>query len=154
MESEHAAFMDMALEESRCAESLGNKPVAAIIVLENQVVGRGHNTVDSEKDATNHAEIVAIRDACAKLRTATLPGATLYCAMEPCPMCLWAIHMSGITRLVLGGRHAAMKRQDMGDYSVEKLLQLTRQNMEVITGVRTEECEAMRWAWRKKTGRV
>ena len=69
-------------------------------------------------------------------------------------MCLWAIHVAGIRQLVLGGRHAAMKREDLGDYSVEKLLELTRQKLDVVTGVRTEQCEAMRWAWRKQTGRI
>jgi tRNA(adenine34) deaminase len=154
MDSEHDHFMDLALQEARQGVVQGNKPVGAIIVLRGQVIGRGRNTVDSEGDSTNHAEIVAIRDACRNRKRATLEGATLYSAMEPCPMCLWAIHVAGIERLVLGGRHAAMKREDLGDYSVEKLLQLTRQKMEIVTGVRTKECEAMRWAWRNETGRT
>lgn len=154
MEPEHDRFMDLALQEARQGMAQGNKPVGAVIVLRGEVIGRGRNTVDSERDPINHAEITAIRDACRNLNTANLQDATLYSVMEPCPMCLWAIHMSGIAQLVLGGRHAAMKREDMGDYSVEKLLQLTRQGMKVITGVRTKECEAMRWAWRNETGRV
>jgi tRNA(adenine34) deaminase len=69
-------------------------------------------------------------------------------------MCLWAIHIAGIKRIVLGGRHAAMKRKDLGNYTIEKLLSLTRQQLDLITGVRTKECEDMRWAWRKQTGRI
>jgi tRNA(adenine34) deaminase len=154
LEPEHERYMDLALQEARQGMAQGNKPVGAIIVLRGEVIGRGWNTVDSERDPTNHAEIVAIRDACRKLNSASLEGATLYSAMEPCPMCLWAIHTAGISQLVLGGRHAAMKRADMGDYSVEKLLELTRQKLDLVTGVRAQECEAMRWAWRNETGGI
>ena len=154
MEPDHERYMDLALQEARAGVAQGNKPVGAVIVLNGEVIGRGWNTVDSAHDATNHAEIVAIRNASRKLDSASLAGATLYSAMEPCPMCLWAIHIAGIRELVLGGRHASMKRDDLGDYSVEKLLQLTGQTMHIVTGVRTHECETMRWAWRNETGGI
>ena len=154
MEAQHDRFMDLALEEAGKGAAEGNKPVGAIIVLRGEIVGRGRNTVDTERDPLNHAEMVAIRDACRRLDTASLAGATLYSAMEPCPMCLWAIHIAGINELVLGGRHASMGRADLGDYSIEKLLELTHQKMRIVTGVRTGECEAMRRAWRKETGKI
>ncbi len=150
MAMDHDHFMGLALEESHKAAAEGNKAVGAVIVKEGRVVGVGHNTVDSEADPTNHAETVAIRDACRKLATADLAGCTLYTAMEPCPMCLWAIHLAGIERLVLGGRHAGMKRTDLGDYSVEKLLELTRQSIDLVTGIRTRECEDLRRDWEAK----
>ena len=62
-------------------------------------------------------------------------------------MCCWAIKAANIGRLVLGARHAAMKRLDYGDYSVEKLLDMTLQSLDIVTGVRVEECEAMRRSW-------
>jgi tRNA(Arg) A34 adenosine deaminase TadA len=154
MTAAHEYFMDLALREAEKGVAEGNKPVGALIVLDGVVIGTGRNTVDRERDPTNHAEIVAIRAACRTQKSETLAGATLYSTMEPCPMCLWALHIAGINQLVLGGRHASMQRPDLGDYSVEKLLSLTRQQLDLVTGVRTRECEDTRRAWRKQTGRL
>lgn len=154
MASTHERIMALALREAGKGAAQGNKPVGAIIMRRGEVIAHGRNTADSAGDPTNHAEMVAIRAACRKQKSTTLKGATLYSTMEPCPMCLWAIYITGIKRLVLGGRHAAMKRKDLGSYSVEKLLGLTRQKMNLVTGVRTRECEDMRRAWRKMTGKI
>ena len=62
-------------------------------------------------------------------------------------MCCWALKEAGIARLVLGARHAGMRRTDYGDYAVEKLLTLTRASLSLTTDVRTSECEAMRRRW-------
>jgi tRNA(adenine34) deaminase len=134
---------------AHCAEALerGDCPVAAIVVKDGALLGVGSNRVATGQDATMHAEVAAIRDAGARLGTSRLDGATLYSAMEPCPMCCWALKEAGIARLVLGARHAGMRRTDYGDYSVEKLLALTRASLAITTGVRTAECEAMRRRW-------
>jgi tRNA(Arg) A34 adenosine deaminase TadA len=154
MASTHDRIMALALREAHKAGDRGNQPTGAVIVWRREVVAHGGNTADTARDPTNHAEMVAIRAACRKVKSMTLEGATLYSTMEPCPMCLWAAHRAGIKRLVLGGRHAAMKRKDLGRYSVDKLLRLTGVKMELVTGVLTRECEDLRWAWRKKTGRI
>lgn len=140
-------FMGQVL--AHCEEALqrGDCPVAAIVVHDGQVVGVGSNNVATTGDATGHAEIQAIRDACARLGSARLDGCTLYSAMEPCPMCCWALKEAGIRRLVLGARHAGMRRPDYGNYAVEKLLALTNASLELTTNVRTPECEAMRRRW-------
>lgn len=139
--------MDQVLD--LCAEALarGDCPVAAIIVRNGQVVGRGSNRVATGGDATAHAETEAIRDACTRLGTSRLDGCTLYSAMEPCPMCCWALKEAGIARLVLGARHAGMRRTDYGDYAVEKLLAMTRAHIDLTPGLRVAECEAMRRRW-------
>ena len=62
-------------------------------------------------------------------------------------MCCWALQEARIARLVLGARHAEMRRVDYGGYSVETLLELTGRPMEIVTGVRTAECEAIRRSW-------
>jgi tRNA(adenine34) deaminase len=141
------AWMQQVLD--LCAEALdrGDCPVAAIVVRDGVLVGAGSNRVTTARDATMHAEVEAIRDACARLGTARLEGATLYSAMEPCPMCCWALKEAGIARLVLGARHAGMRRTDYGDYSVEQLLAMTRASLDVTSGVRTADCEAMRRRW-------
>ena len=87
---------------------------------------------------------MAIRDACRSEGTVSLDGAVLYTSMEPCPMCLWAIRTAGIGALVLGARHAHFDRADLGDYSVERLIGMTRAPIDVVTGVAVEACLALR----------
>ena len=144
MSEEHSHFMGLAIELSKKAMALGNVPVGSVIVRDGKVIGSGHNQAKSGTDPTSHGETEAIRDACRKLDTADLSGATCYTAMEPCPMCCWALLEAGVSRLVLGARHAEMRRTDYGHYSVEGLLSMTDRKMEVVTGVRTAECEALR----------
>lgn len=148
MALDHHHFMGICLAESKVALEEGNVPVGSIVVRDGKVVGVGHNTVNSTTDPTAHAEVVAIRDACTKLGTVDLSGTTLYTAMEPCPMCCWALTAANIRQLVLGARHAGLKRIDYGDYSVEALLVMTKQTLDLVTGVRVPECEAMRRSWR------
>jgi len=148
MTSDHEGFMRLALEESRLALEAGNVPVGSVVVKDGHAVGRGRNQVNSHADPTAHAETVAIRDACANLRTPDLSGSTCYTVMEPCPMCCWAILEAGISKLVLGARHAEMKRADYGDYAVEKLLLMTRRGLEIVTGVLVADCETIRRSWK------
>ena len=151
---DHDHCMDLALEEGRKGELEGNVPVGSVIVRDNEVIGRGHNEARSAPDATAHAEVQAIRDACRREDTLDLTGATLYTTMEPCPMCCWAILEAGIGRLVLGGRHDGMRkyghdrRTTLGGYVVETLLDLTNRKLDVVAGVRTRECERMRVEWK------
>ena len=150
----HEAFMDRALEEAAKAESRGNVPVGSVIVLDGRVIGAGHNEARTGPDATAHAEVQAIRDACRHHASCDLSGATLYTSMEPCPMCCWAIIEAGIGRLVLGARHEAMRRRGdtrakgYGNYSVERLVEMTGRSLEVVTDVRRDVCETLRTNWR------
>lgn len=140
--------MDLAVALSRQAAAQGNRPLGSLIVnAEGEVVAQGGNQVYSDLDPTAHGEMVVIRLAASKLKTVDLTGHTLYTAMEPCPMCCWAILEANISRLVLGGRHAGIGRKDVGGYSVETLLSLTGRSLELVTGVRTRECEELRLAW-------
>ena len=79
--------------------------------------------------------------------TIDLNGATLYSTLEPCPMCLWLILEAKIGRVVLGARHAALKRTDTGDYSVETFLALTKRKLDVVTGVLEQQCVDLRLQW-------
>jgi len=74
-------------------------PFGAVIVRDGNVVGRGFNRVIGTNDPTAHAEVVAIRQACRKLRSFTLTGCEIYSSCEPCPMCLAAIHWSRLDRV-------------------------------------------------------
>lgn len=85
-------------------------PFGAVIVRDGAVVGRGFNRVIGTNDPTAHAEVVAIRQACRKLRTFKLEGCEIYSSCEPCPMCLAAIHWSRLDRVwYASDRHDAAR---------------------------------------------
>lgn len=145
--------MQFALDDARRAYAEGNRPVAALIVRDDAIIGSGRNTVYADRDPSAHAEVAAIRVACRKLDTLELAGATLYSTLEPCPMCLWMILEAKIARLVLGARHAALKRTDTGAYSVETFLALTRRRLEIVTGVLEQPCVDLRLQWMREQGK-
>ena len=149
MTLDHRRFMDRAMELATLAMNEGNRPAGSVIVdRDGRVVGEGRNLVHTGCDPTAHGEIVAIRNTALSLRTVDLAGCTLYTSMEPCPMCCWAIIDSKISRLVLGCRHAALQRKDIGSYSVEALVAMTGRPLEIVTGIRERECEALRRSWK------
>jgi tRNA(adenine34) deaminase len=98
------AFMKMALDLAREAETAGEVPVGAVVVLDNQVIGRGRNSPISKNDPTAHAEILALREASAAIGNYRLEGATLFCTLEPCIMCAGALVAARIAKLVFGAR--------------------------------------------------
>lgn len=147
MSENHEHYMRLALERAREAGRKGNRPVASIIVRDGRIIGEGENTMFTDCDPSAHAEIAALRQACARLKTIDLAGATLYSTLEPCPMCFWAMQEARVSRLVLGGRYSGIGRTDMGRYTVESFLEFTGRRLEVVTGVLARECEAARLEW-------
>ena len=101
---DHEKYMRMALELAAQAEGDGEVPVGCVIVKDGQVIGRGRNRREERGDATAHAEVEAIRDACAHTGSWRLTGCTLYVTLEPCPMCAGAIINSRIHTLRYGTR--------------------------------------------------
>jgi tRNA(Arg) A34 adenosine deaminase TadA len=145
---DHDHFMSIAIDLAKKAAADGNRPIGSVLVdAQGAIVAQGENRMYTDYDPTAHAETVVIREACAKLRTVELPGCTLYTSIEPCPMCCWAIIDSKVSRLVLGGRYAALGRRDMGRYSVETFLEFVGKPLELVTGVKAGECEELRRRW-------
>jgi len=97
-------YMREALELAVQGAALGEVPVGAVVVMDGAVVGRGWNCPIGRHDPTAHAEIVALREAAAAAGNYRLPGATLYCTMEPCAMCAGALVAARVERLVFGTR--------------------------------------------------
>jgi len=94
-------FLLEAIAESAAnARSGAGGPFGAVVVKNGRIVGRGRNRVTASRDPTAHAEVVAIRDACRRLKSHDLSGATVYASCEPCPMCFSAILWSRAKRLV------------------------------------------------------
>ena len=98
----HERFMQAALGLAREAASAGEVPVGAVVVVNGDVIGRGFNRPISTHDPTAHAEVVAMRDAAARLGNYRLTGATLYVTVEPCLMCVGAMVHARIGTLVYG----------------------------------------------------
>lgn len=94
--------MQRALELAACAESEGEVPVGALVVLNGEVIGEGWNRPIAAHDPTAHAEIVAMRAAADRLANYRLTGAILYVTLEPCPMCAGAMVHARIARVVYG----------------------------------------------------
>lgn len=93
--------MRRAITLAKYAQACNEVPVGAVLLHGNSCFG-GYNTPIKTTDPTAHAEIVAIRRACARLGNYRIPGATLYITLEPCPMCLGAIAYARIARVVFG----------------------------------------------------
>lgn len=93
-------FVRAALREAEKALVSGEVPVGAVVVHKGRIIGRGHNRVESRQDATQHAELIAIRQAARRLGGWRLEDCTLYVTLEPCAMCAGAITWSRVARVV------------------------------------------------------
>ena len=133
--------MRIAIEEAKIAASLGESPIGAVIVQDGKVVGRGHNTTETAKDPTCHAEMNAIRDAARNLGGWRLPHCSMYVTLEPCSMCAGAIVLARIEQLYIGT--ADPKSGACG--SLRNIVSDERLNhrVEVHTGVLQEECSGL-----------
>ena len=133
--------MTYAIEEAEKALALGEIPVGAVIVRGGEVISRGHNLCETLRDATLHAEILAIRRASEVVGDWRLCGCDIYVTLEPCSMCAGAILNSRLDRLIFGAydpeRGAAGGRLDL----------FARHSLggraEVYGGIMQRECEAM-----------
>lgn len=96
------AYMQLAIEEAKKAEAVGEVPIGAIIVHEDQVIARGHNQRETSQTTLSHAELIAIRQANEWIGSWRLEACTLFVTLEPCPMCAGAIVQSRVKRVVYG----------------------------------------------------
>jgi tRNA(adenine34) deaminase len=142
---EHELWMRAALEEAQAAVQAGEIPVGAVVVWENQIIGRGRNRRETLKDPTAHAEVLALREAAQVRGGWRLSGATLYCTLEPCPMCAGALVNARIEALVYGLRDP--KAGAAG--SVYDLVRSPWLNhrLRVTSGVLADEVEALMQAF-------
>lgn len=99
---EDRRFMKMAADLAEANIDRGGGPFGAVIVRDGHVVATGVNTVTISNDPTAHAEVNAIRSACAAERTFSLKGCVVYSSCEPCPMCLSALYWAGVSRIYYG----------------------------------------------------
>ncbi|MEZ5611483.1 MAG: tRNA adenosine(34) deaminase TadA [Rhodocyclaceae bacterium] len=134
-------FIRLALEQARYAGALDEVPVGAIVVLNGEIVGKGFNQPIGRHDPTAHAEIVALRDAAARLGNYRLPGCELFVTLEPCMMCSGAIMHARISRVVFGASDpkTGVAGSVLDVYAEQRL----NHHATVVGGVLAAECGAM-----------
>lgn len=133
--------MQAALAEAEKALALAEVPVGAVAVYEGQIIGRGFNRKEQEHSPIAHAEIFALQEAAQSLQNWRLLGVTLYCTLEPCPMCAGAMIQARLPRLVYGAKDAKFG----ADGSIVSVLDEPRFNhrVQVTRGVLADEAVAL-----------
>jgi tRNA(adenine34) deaminase len=134
-------FMKLAIAQAQIAEENGDVPIGAVIVYNNQIIGKAYNQREQLQDPTAHAEIIALTQAAAYLESWRLIDCTIYVTLEPCCMCAGALVLSRMKRLVYGcddPKTGAVK-------SLYNIVQDERLNhkLEVTAGVMAEECSEL-----------
>ena len=134
-------YMGEALAEARAAVARGDRPHAAVAVLDEAMVARGHDRVRETDDPTAHAVIVALREAARRVGKDRLRDVTMFCTMEPCPMCVGALLAADVEALV----YAIPNRTDGAAGTKLQLAEnpaLTRR-VKVVSGIRRDEVEEL-----------
>jgi tRNA(adenine34) deaminase len=143
-------FMGEALAEAQLALDRGERPIAAVAVVNDAMVARAHDRVQEANDPTAHAVIVAIREAARRLGTARLGDATIFATQEPCAMCVGALLESDVEALV----YAAPNEIDGAAGTVVQLAQnadLPRR-LRLVSGIRRDEAEELFAAEARQNG--
>ena len=134
-------YMRMAIDAAQVAEENGDVPIGAVIVYQNQVIGRAYNQREQLKDPTAHAEIVALTQAASFVGSWRLHGCTIYVTLEPCPMCAGALVLGRLDRLVYGCPDP--KTGACGSlYDIVRDERLNHR-LEVTPGVLADDCAAL-----------
>jgi len=138
-----ARAIELAIENARSGYG---GPFGAVIVKDGAIIAEGANSVTATNDPTAHAEIVAIRAACAKLGVFQLNGLDLYASCEPCPMCLAAIYWARPARVYFAGSAADASRVGFDDSFIyqELPLPLQQRRIPMVQTMREEALEAFR----------
>jgi tRNA(adenine34) deaminase len=130
--------MREAIALARAAEAAGEAPVGAVVELGGEIAGRGANSPIARHDPTAHAEILALREAAARIANYRLETATLYCTLEPCVMCAGALVAARIKRLVFGARDLRFGGV-RGKFQIADS-DLLNHKVEIVEGVLAVEC--------------
>jgi tRNA(adenine34) deaminase len=139
--TEDERWMESALKEAELAYKRKEVPIGAVVIHNGRVIGRGYNQIETLRDPTAHAEMIAITAAATQLGGRRLDNCTLYVSLEPCPMCAGAIVLARIPKLVFGASDA--KAGACG--TLYNIVQDARLNhrVELVSGVLEEKCSGL-----------
>ena len=139
--TDDTTYMQAAIAEAQLARAKGEVPIGAVIVHAGQIIGRGHNLRETSNDPTSHAEMVAIRQAAEAIGHWRLLETTLYVTLEPCVMCMGAIILARIPRLVYACRDPrAGAVGSIYDFARDERF---NHQVDVVEGVLGAECSAL-----------
>ncbi|NLX98535.1 MAG: nucleoside deaminase [Rhodopirellula sp.] len=152
----NAEFLRAAIRLSLEKMELGEGgPFGAVVVRNGEIIGEGWNRVPSSNDPTAHAEIVAIRDACFRLKCFCLSGCEIYASCEPCPMCLGAIHWARLDALYFAATRRDAAAAGFDDQDIHDQMALPTTMHRFATGQSLEEEARVAFdAWRQKADRI
>ena len=147
--------MRLALNEAQKALKEQEVPIGAVVVAGGAVIGRGHNLVETLADPTAHAEVSAIRAACAAVKDFKLEECEIYSSCEPCPMCLSAIYWAGIRKIYFANTREDAKRIGFDDSFIYDQIPLapSRRTVPSEEMMRAEALQAFR-LWERKEDKV
>jgi guanine deaminase len=150
-------LMRIALDKARAGIAAGQTPFGCAIALDGEVVAAAHNCVWATIDITAHAEITALREACARTGRVHLSGAIVATTCEPCPMCTSALHWARVDTVYYGARIADATVAGFNELhvSAEDMVRQGGSSLKLVPGILTDECVALFDEWRKvKQARV
>lgn len=133
-------FMRLAIAEAKDAQANGDLPFGAVVVLNGEIVGKGQAKNNTTGDVADHAELLAVREACSTLKANALSKCVIYCSNEPCLMCAAGIFQADIAKVVIG-----VSRADLPNFlrqrklTIEDLAQDSAFKIEIVRGVLKDE---------------
>jgi len=154
MNQEDEHFMQLALDMCKTGIDAGQSPFGACLVRDGQVLAASHNHVWLHTDATAHAEIECIRQACHTVGDVHLTGATIYSTTEPCPMCFTAIHWARMERIVFAARVEDARDFGFNELQISnmKMKTLGISNVTITPDFMRDAAVALFKYWQKQSG--
>ena len=152
----HETFLKLAIKEAlEGMRARAGGPFGAVIVKDDKIIGKGHNTVLKSHDPTAHAEVNAIRNACNTLEDHHLTGAVIYTNFEPCPMCLSALYWANIRKLYYcAGRDVAEKIGFMDNHLYGEVSRSMEEREMVSFKILLGEMDRLLEEWNDMEGRI
>jgi tRNA(Arg) A34 adenosine deaminase TadA len=148
--SDAEALMRLAVDAARRGIQQGQSPFGCAISLDGTIIAAEHNRVFASTDITAHAEVTALREACAKVGRIHLTGAVVASTCEPCPMCMSALHWARVARVYYGATIEDATDVGFNELRVPaaELIRVGGSSVQLVQGVLLEECRALFSEWR------
>lgn len=152
----HEKFMKAAIDlAQKGMDGNSGGPFGAVVVKDNKIIAEGCNQVTSSNDPTAHAEVVAIRKACAVLNSFQLDGCTIYTSCEPCPMCLGAIYWARPEKVFFGATKEDAAAIDFDDHFIYDEIELDLNKRQIgFENMMRKEANAVFNSWKKKSDKI
>jgi guanine deaminase len=142
-------LMRLAIDKARAGIAAGQTPFGCAIAVDENVIAVAHNSVWATTDITAHAEITALRQACAGTRRVHLPGAIVAATCEPCPMCMAALHWARVETVYYGARIADATEAGFNELhiSADDIVRQGGSSVKLMSGILAQECIALFNVW-------